>query len=122
MHTIVETAAYLRAAAEAGLSDEERTAIVDMLAANPAVGDLIQGTGGVRKLRVAGRGKGKSGGYRVIFFHHSEELPVFLLTVFSKGDRANISKAERHAFEAVTIEIVRSYRHKFALLAHKAKK
>jgi hypothetical protein len=68
MQTVVETPAYLRSAVEAGISDDERWEIVTMLAANPELGDLIQGSGGCRKFRVAGRGKGKSGGFRVIYF------------------------------------------------------
>jgi hypothetical protein len=54
-------------------------------------GDEIPGTGGCRKLRVAGRGKGKSCGYRTITFYSGESMPVFLLTVFSKGERSDLS-------------------------------
>jgi hypothetical protein len=48
---------------------------------------LIPGTGGARKVRFAGRGKGKSGGYRVITFYSGPEVPVFLITLFAKGRR-----------------------------------
>jgi hypothetical protein len=43
-----------------------------------------------------GRGKGKSGGYRIITFYGGEDIPVFLLNVFSKGDRVDLSQAERN--------------------------
>ena len=63
MHAVIETSVFLRDAAQAGLSETERDEIVTMVARDPTVGDVIPGTGGARKLRMAGRGKGKSGGY-----------------------------------------------------------
>jgi len=66
------------------------------LAANPRAGDLIQGTGGVRKLRWRRGGRGKSGGVRVIYYFHSVAMPLYLLAVFGKNERANLSKAERN--------------------------
>jgi hypothetical protein len=56
----------------------------------------MQGTGGVRKLRWARGGRGKSGGVRLIYYYHSEAMPLYLLTVFAKNERANLSKAERN--------------------------
>ena len=91
---IVETSDYLADAEDAGISRSEREIIVDFLAENPKAGDLIPGSGGARKLRFAGRGKGKSGGYRVITYFGGEDIPVFLLNVFAKGDRVNLSRAE----------------------------
>jgi len=79
------------------LEDADRRAIVDHLAAHPAAGDLIEGTGGVRKVRWARDGRGKSGGVRVIYYFHSEAMPLYLLTMFAKNERANLSKAERNA-------------------------
>jgi len=60
-----------------------------MLARDPECGEIIQGTGGVRKVRVALPGRGKSGGARVIYYFHSERLPVFALTVFAKNEKAD---------------------------------
>ena len=77
---------------------------------HPDVGDVIRGTGGARKIRFAGRGKGKSGGYRVITFYSGPELPVFLLTVFSKGERTDLTKSERNALAQLTKVLVDSYR------------
>ena len=79
------------------MSDGERDAAVTLIAAHPAAGDLIVGTGGCRKLRLAGRGKGKSGGYRLITFYAAPNRPAYLLAVFSKGERANLTRAERNA-------------------------
>ena len=64
---------------------------------HPAAGDLIEGTGGVRKVRWARDGRGKSGGVRVIYYFQSEAMPLYLLTMFAKNERANLSKAERNA-------------------------
>jgi hypothetical protein len=60
MHTVVETNAYLEAAKDAGMSEEERDAVVAIIAANPIAGDLIPGGGGARKLRIRKPGTGKS--------------------------------------------------------------
>lgn len=62
------------------MTDEERSLLVDYLAYNPAAGDLIPGAGGVRKLRWGLEGRGKRGGARVVYFYHSEAMPLFALT------------------------------------------
>jgi hypothetical protein len=94
MHTVVETPSYLASAKEEGMTAAEMRAVIDLVAVNPAAGDLIVGSGGCRKLRVAGRGRGKSGGYRVVTFYARANLPVFLPAVLAKGSRANFSSAE----------------------------
>jgi hypothetical protein len=81
-----------------------------MTANNPEAGNEIGGTGGARKDRVAGRGKGNSGGYRVITFYSGKGVPVFLLAVYSKGDRANLTKAERNELKAYLTGAVQKYR------------
>lgn len=109
MHAVVETPGYLRDARDTGLTEEERAAIVWYLAAHPDAGDEVRGTGGARKIRFAGRGKGKSGGYRVITFYSGRDVPVFLLNVFAKGDRVDLSQAERNELRAVLATLVRRY-------------
>ncbi len=101
MHEVIETGAYIAAAEHAGMTEEERQRAVITVSANPDAGDVMVGTGGCRKLRLAGRGKGKSGGYRLITFFRAAEGRVFLLTVFSKGERANLSKVERNGLAAI---------------------
>ena len=66
LHTVVETGAYLASAKRTGMSEEEMRRTVDTVAADPTAGDLIVGSGGCRKIRVAGRGRGKSGGYSIV--------------------------------------------------------
>jgi hypothetical protein len=102
VQTVIETNAFLAAAKGAGMSEEEREALVAIVASNPTTGDLMQGTGGCRKLRHRKPGKGKSGGYRVITWFGGDDIPVFLLTVFGKNERANLSKAERNALASLT--------------------
>jgi hypothetical protein len=102
MHTVIETAAYLAAAKDAGMSTDEMTAVVDLIAADPEAGEIMPGCGGARKLRVAKPGKGKSGGYRVITYYAGANVPAFLLTVFGKGDKASLTKGERNALAAMT--------------------
>ena len=110
VHTVVETPAYLAAAADAGMTDDEMKAAVDLIAGNPSAGDIMQGAGGWRKVRVAGKGRGKSGGYRVITYYATAEVPVFLLTVFSKGDRASLTKGERNALGVLSKRLTDSLR------------
>lgn len=92
--SVAETPEYLRRA-ERLLTAGARAEIVNLLAARPKAGDLIRGTGGVRKLRWARRGGGKSRGVRVIYYYHSESMPLYLLTVFAKNEKADLSPSER---------------------------
>lgn len=87
------------------MTSDERDAAVSIIAANPAAGDIIAGGGGIRKLRVPMRGKGKSGGYRVLtYFMHADE-PVFLLWVIAKSKQANLSDAQTAQLREMAKEI-----------------
>ena len=101
MQTVVETESYLRDARASGITDSERLQIVDFIGANPDAGKEIRGTGGARKVRFAGKGKGKSGGYRVITFYSGQDIPVFLLNVFAKNEKTDLSQAERNELKTV---------------------
>ena len=92
------------------MSAEERDRLLSFLATNPTAGVLIQGTGGVRKIRWATGNKGKSGSTRVIYFYHDPGMPLFLLTAFSKSERENLSKAERNELAGLTKLLVQNYR------------
>lgn len=102
--TVAELGEYLQRARKL-LSESERQDIVNYVAAFPKAGDLITGTGGVRKLRWRRGGKGKSGGVRVIYYFHSERMPLYLLTVFAKNERADLSQSERNDLAAL-IEVL----------------
>ena len=110
MQVVIETPDYLANAKAAGLTDDERRTIVDYVARNPDAGVEMRGTGGARKIRFAGRGKGKSGGYRVITFYAGIDIPVFLLSIFSKGEKANLSQAERSELREILGSIAEAYR------------
>lgn len=85
MQTVLFTETFLRQAAASGLDDDAVMEIAIAIASNPQGGDLIPGTGGARKLRHAGRGRGKSGGYRTIHYFGGEDVPVFVLSVYGQG-------------------------------------
>ncbi len=67
-------------------------------------------SGGARKMRWAGRGRGKKGGVRVITFYGGPPVPVFLLTVFGKGEKVNLTRAERNALRKILGELATEYR------------
>jgi hypothetical protein len=71
-------------------------------------GDLIRGTGGFRKVRVARKGMGKSSGARVVYIWH-ERFPVFLIAVFPKNEKENLSMAERNALKKRADSIFETY-------------
>ena len=103
--TVVEAPTYLRDAAKVGTTDVERQAAIDQIAIDPIQGDEIQGSGGIRKVRLAGRGKGKSGGYRIMVAYVGNDTPVYLLAVLSKGDRENFEIAEIAHMRAIISSI-----------------
>ena len=80
------------------------------VASDPLQGVEIRGSGGVRKFRVAGRGKGKSGGYRVIAAYFGADVPVYLLALLSKGDRENFTDKEGAGFKTLTTAISHYWR------------
>lgn len=112
MQTVVETPAYLSAAKAASISDETRAAIVSALAANPTMGDLLVGTGGLRKFRFARPNGGKSGGYRILSYYLSDELPAFFIGLFAKNQKGNISASERVEVARRLRSMAESYRRK----------
>ena len=110
MHSVIETPTYLADAKAAGMEETEREAVVALIASNPQTGDVMVGTGGARKLRFKRPGTGKSGGYRVVFYFGGENVPIFLLNVFAKGDRANLSQGERNELRTILSKLAQTYR------------
>ena len=106
--TVVETERFLKDTKSLA-SDSERAELVAFVGANPEVGEIIPETGGVRKVRWALPGKGKRGGARVIYYYHSERLPVFLLAAYAKNQKANLSKAERNAMKRLVPILMAGY-------------
>lgn len=110
MQTVLLTSVFERQAKAAGLGDDEIQDIAVAIASNPLGGDLMVGTGGARKLRHAGRGEGKSGGYRTIHYSGGDDVPIFLLALIDKGKRANLSQAERNDLARTLPKIADAYR------------
>jgi hypothetical protein len=106
---VAETAPF-QADARKLFAEDDLFALVDHLARNPEYGDLVPGTGGVRKLRWAIGGKGKRGGARVIYFYADETMPLYLIAAFAKGEKVDLSGAERVETKSLVKEIVRLHR------------
>jgi len=106
LHTVVEMGTFLKRAA-ALWDHDERSEFIDFIAANPKAGVEIQGAKGLRKIRWSRAGMGKRGGTRVIYYYHNETAPVFLLAVYAKNEKGDLSPQEKMAFRKVT-EIIRA--------------
>ena len=109
MHTVVATPEFLSGARRL-LSEEERAELVAHLAGRPDAGALIPGTGGARKLRWAVGGRGKRGGARVITYYGGPGIPVFLLAIFGKGAKTDMTQAERNELRGVLGKLAGAYR------------
>ena len=90
---------------ELGLTDADLRELQVFLCRNPDAGDIIEGTAGVRKLRWALDGRGKSGGARVIYLDVVFSEHIYLITAFSKNEKANLSKQERNVMKAFVTAI-----------------
>lgn len=90
---------------ELGLNDDDLNELEIFLCKNPEAGDTIEGTGGVRKIRWALDGKGKSGGARIIYLDIIFASHIYLLTVFGKNEKANLSKQERNQMKTIVTAI-----------------
>ena len=107
--SVVETRSY-QARVQKLLTQEEQERVIEMIARDPTCGVIMKGTGGVRKVRVAIGERGKSGGIRVVYFFHSEDVPTFLLTLFAKNEEDNLSMAERNQLAAFVEELKRHFK------------
>src|SRR5262249_4095687 len=105
---------FERAAAEVGLTEAEIESIEQLVARDPLTGVEIAGTGGCRKIRIAGRGKGKSGGYRGVALFLGIDIPGVLVTGVGKGEKDNLTKRERNELAQLTKELVEAYRPRVA--------
>ena len=91
------------------ISDDELAELQSQIIINPESGDLIEGTGGLRKLRFAGDGIGKSGGYRVVYLLVQPDY-VHLITMYKKGRKDNLTQAEKNSFKKLTKILKRGHK------------
>ena len=89
------------------MSDEERSRVVDFIAANPEAGVPLGG--GLRKVRIPRQGSGKSGGYRTVYVFGGTHMPIFLVTIFAKNEKSNLSRAERAAAVQLSRALLENY-------------
>lgn len=107
--TVVELPGFVTAAGEIW-PDDEVMQFVDWIARHPLAGDVIPGTGGIRKVRWQASGRGKRGGARVIYYFRSFAMPVFLLTAYAKGDQADMTSKQRKRMIELVRFILEEYR------------
>ena len=106
--TVVELPIFQRLARDVW-DDGEREAFVDFIARNPESGDVIPETGGVRKVRWRRQGIGKRGGARVVYFYHDPRMPIFLMLVYDKAQRENMTPDEKKQVRVLGTAIKQSY-------------
>lgn len=100
--TFVRLPEFEKRCQEIGLTESNIREIENILLENPNVGGIIQGTGGIRKFRYALPNKGKSGGTRVISLDFAYYGRTFLITIFEKGVKENLTKAERNSLKELS--------------------
>ena len=105
--TIAEMAQFENDA-KALFTEEEYEGLISFLAQQPDAGDLIPNTGGIRKLRWAAKGQGKRGGARVIYYFRDLNVPVYLLAVYAKGEKINLTEAEKKVMRGMVKRIVQA--------------
>jgi hypothetical protein len=92
--SVIEFAGYRRRADEL-LTKQQQDAVIDLVAYEPTCGDLIPGTGGLRKARIGLGSAGKRGGARVIYYFHDPAMPIFLLALYAKNDKRDLTAQEK---------------------------
>ena len=109
LQVVVETPEFIKQAnsiVEQVIIDD----FIKFIACEPLKGDVIEGTGGIRKIRwQINQSSGKSGGMRVLYYYHNQKLPIFLLTAYAKNQRANISAKDKKILKKLIKQIVLAY-------------
>ncbi len=108
---IVEVGSF---AADAGniLPAHEIEEMKQELACLRQLGSVIEGTGGLRKFRFGAKGKGKRGGARVLYYYGGDHMPIFLIAIYPKSEKENISAAEKKAIKKLINCLIEEYRPK----------
>ncbi|HZP76129.1 MAG TPA: type II toxin-antitoxin system RelE/ParE family toxin [Pseudolabrys sp.] len=109
--SVIELAGYRRRAGEL-LTSEEQDAVIDLIAYEPTCGDVIPGTGGLRKVRIGRGGVGKRGGARVVYYFHNPDHPILLLALYAKNDKGDLTAAEKRQLAVLVKEVMRQWQRK----------
>ena len=109
--SVIEFAGYRRRAAEL-LTNEEQDAVINLVASDPTCGDLMPGTGGLRKIRIGRGGTGKRGGARFVYYFHSPDVPILLLALYAKNEKGDLTAAEKKEFASLLTKLVAQWRRK----------
>ena len=104
MQTVAETPTFTRQASKLFTGDEKQE-LIDFLAANPLAGDVIPGTGGVRKLRFQVAGTGKRDGSRVIYYYLDKDSPLYALLAYAKSATTDLTPEERRTVATLAASI-----------------
>ena len=107
--SVVETDSYLSKARKI-MSEAEMEAVVSMISGSPMAGDVIQGTSGLRKLRIPLQGRGKRGGGRVVYWYYNEGYPAILLWVFAKNEAVDLSPGQKKQLVSASDAFTRQFR------------
>jgi hypothetical protein len=102
--SVIEVDGYRRRASKL-LTAGQRDAVIDLIAYEPACGEVIPGSGGLRKVRIERDGVGKRGGARVVYYFYNEDFPIFLLALYAKNEKGNLTAAEKREFAMFAKEI-----------------
>jgi hypothetical protein len=92
------------------LTEDEIADLKVDLALRPTAGVVMEGTGGIRKYRVACRGRGKRGGARVIYYYHDRDMPIYLLAIYSKSEKIDLSDTEKAIMRKFVEQLVKKHR------------
>ena len=107
--SVCETTLFRRTAADI-MAPTDVEELINHLARNPEVGDVIPGTGDVRKIRWRRAGHGKRGGTRIIYYYHDESLPLLLLLAYAKSAIADITAGQKRRMARLVSEFVRAHK------------
>lgn len=109
--TVAETWEFRRNA-ERLMSNPEVDVLIEYLAYHPTAGDVIEGAGGIRKLRWALQGRGKRGGARAIFYYQEARYPLLAITIFAKNAKSDLTATERSELKKLVDMLKRERRRK----------
>jgi mRNA-degrading endonuclease RelE of RelBE toxin-antitoxin system len=88
------------------LGERSHEQLIEFLGLNPEAGVILRETGGIRKLRWSGSGRGKRGGVRVIYYFHGEKLPLLALDIYGKNERENLTASQKKQLRALVSQFI----------------